>query len=78
MTTDRFAKPAAQTRTSLFTAAEYAAMAREKGLLEHARAWESVALERGEALLGPETSVRVGSDGKTFRVRIGSRKHGSI
>jgi hypothetical protein len=62
------AKPAF---VSKFTAAEYAAMAREKGLLEHAKAWDRRAGELGEERIPNGITVRLNDQKQKYRVRIG-------
>lgn len=53
-----------------FTAAEWAAMAREKGLTEHAERWEKKALERGEQLIPRGITIRVAEDKTKVRVPV--------
>jgi hypothetical protein len=72
-TTNRLAKSEAGF-TSKFTAAEYAAMAREKGLLKHAAAWDSVAEARGEERIPNGITVRFNDQKQKYRVRFGEVK----
>jgi hypothetical protein len=60
--------------SSKFTAAEYAAMAREKGLLDHAKAWDRRAEELGEERIPNGITVRLNDQKQKYRVRIGEVK----
>ncbi len=66
-TTNRLVKatPAADSK---LTAAEWAAIAREKGRSEAAKAWDVRAMELGEQRIPNGTTVRFDSDGGKHRV----------
>ncbi len=53
---------------SKLTAAEWAAIAREKGRSEAAKAWDVRAMELGEQRIPNGTTVRFDSDGGKHRV----------
>lgn len=55
---------------SKLQANEWAAIAREKGLLAHARAWDARAEQLGEHRIPDGLTVRFNQDGMTYRVPI--------
>jgi hypothetical protein len=72
MTTNRLAK--SETFQSKFTAAEWAALAREKRLMNHANAWDQRAAELGEERIPNGITVRLKKDGSKERVWITEAK----
>ena len=56
---------------SRLTAAEYAAIARETGNLDKAKAWDQRAAELGEERIPNGITVRFRDDGSKHRVRFG-------
>jgi hypothetical protein len=69
MTTSRLAKPSSDFESKL-TAAEWAALAREKGHLDAAKAWDRRAVELGEERIPNGITVRFLKDGSKERVSI--------
>ncbi len=65
MTTNRLAKPVADGTAPRLTAAEYAAVARESGLLDKAQLWDRRAAELGEESIPNGQTVRFNGDGTT-------------
>jgi hypothetical protein len=68
MTTNRLAK--SEVKEGRLTAAEMAAICREKGLLRHAAAWDQRASELGEERIPNGISVYYREDGTKQRVGI--------
>lgn len=57
-------------KTNALTAAEWAAIAREKGLSDHAKAWDAKALELGEERIPNGMTIRYQADGTKRRFWI--------